>query len=429
MISNCRIVSVIVIILAFAIFGEPSSQGISRCDAGDWPQILGPNRDSQAIGEAPLKSDWKVEQPQVLWANPISSGYAGAAIVGGVVYTVDRSGSNERLQAVDLQTGKSKWQATWPATYRSSMDPDSGPRAVPVISQTRAICYGAAGDLVCVDTTNGKVLWNQALRKQFAAEDGYFGAGCSPIVIDDTVIVNIGGKKAGIVGVSLTSGKVTWQATNYDASYASPVAVQVEGKPAAIVVTRLKTVLLDAVSGKVLSEIDFGARGPTVNAATPLALGKNRFFFTASYNVGAKLVELSGDQLKVSLSDQDLVASQYNSPVLMGSAILAANGREDMGDVSLRMINASSMKVAYELPLPGTTHLIAVGEQLLMLSIDGTLQQAKVYNDMIDIQGKFSIPQTGANVYRALPALSNHILIVRSSQGGAGGKITAIKLP
>ncbi len=151
---------------------------------------------------------------------------------------------------MDLASGKAKWQATWPATYRSSMDPDSGPRAVPVVAGNKAICYGAAGDLVCVNLSDGKVDWNLPLRKQFKAEDGYFGAGCSPIVIGDTVVVNIGSKKAGIVGVSLSKGKVNWQATGYDASYASPIAVSVKNKPAVIVVTRLKTVLLDPATAK-----------------------------------------------------------------------------------------------------------------------------------------------------------------------------------
>ena len=427
--STVSIKFALAIILSFAAFGEPWGRQNSIVQAGDWPQILGPNRDGQALGETALNTDWQSEKPQVLWSQPISSGYSGAAIAKGVAYLTDRSRSSERLSAVDLTTGKSKWQATWPATYRSSMDPDSGPRAVPVISGGKAICYSAAGDLVCIDTNNGKVLWNQALRKQFKAEDGYFGAGCSPIVIGDMVIVNIGGKNAGIVGVSLATGKVLWQATSYDASYASPVEVQVAGKPAALVVTRLKTVLLDAATGKVLSEIDFGSRGPTVNAATPLSLGDNKFFFTASYGIGAKLVELKGSDLNVAFSDNALLASQYNSPVKIGSLVIGINGREDVDQSTLRLLDIAAPKVASEQPLPGTTHLIAVGQQLLMLSIDGTLQLGQVTDDKLEIKGRFSIPQTTPVVFRALPAFSDHVLLVRSTQGGQGGQFIALRLP
>ncbi len=417
------------IILSFTLFGEPSGLGISQSNAGDWPQILGPNRDSQALDEQPLKTDWKADQPQVLWAQPIGSGYAGPAIAQGVVYLADRAGSEERLQALDLTTGKAKWQATWPGTYRSSMDPDSGPRAVPVIANGKAVCYGAAGDLVCIELANGKVLWNLPLRKQFNAEDGYFGAGCSPIVVAGTVIVNIGGSKAGIVGVALDSGKVTWQATRYDASYASPVATSVKGQPAVIVVTRLKTVLLDAASGNVLSEIDFGARGPTVNAATPLRLSDNTYFLTASYSIGAKLVELSGDKLNIKAANKVLLASQYNSPVKVDSVVLGADGREDGGSVNLRVLDVEGLKVLEERPLPGTTHFIAIGPQVLMLSVDGTLQLAQVADGTVTIQSKRPLADKSGGVFRALPAFSNHVLVVRSSQDGRGGEVTAIKLP
>lgn len=428
MIPTRRFVSSLAIILSFVLFGEPSDQGISPCYAGDWPQILGPNRDGQALDEEPLRSDW-TKGVQVQWTLPIMSGYSGAAIANNVVYLTDRSSAQERLTAVDLVSGKQKWQASWPGNYRSSMDPDSGPRAVPTIVKNKAICYSAAGDLVCVDTASGKVLWNQPLRKQYKAEDGYFGAGCSPIVIGETVIVNIGAKKAGVVGVSLANGKVSWEATSYDASYASPIAVQVGSKPAALVVTRLKTVLLDAATGKVLSEIDFGARGPTVNAATPLAIGNNQFFFTASYNIGAMLVSLNGDQLEAIFTNKQLLASQYNSPVQIGSLVIGADGREDQGEAKLKLLDVTSPAVISEHPLPGTTHLIAVGKQLLMLSNDGTVQLANVADNKFESVAQYKVPQTSPGIFRALPAFSQHTLIVRSSVGGQGGEVTALKLP
>ncbi len=177
-----------------------------------------------------------------------------------------------------------------------------------------------------------------------------------------------------------------------------------------------------------LSEIDFGARGPTVNAATPLALGHNQYFLTANYEIGAKLVELVDDQLKVKYANKELLASQYNSPVKIGSLVIGANGREDGGYVKLRTLDFSSGKSIEDLSLPGTTHLIAVGDQLLMVSIDGTLQLAQVSDGKIAVLGKYTLPGS-SGVYRALPAFSNHILLVRSSQEGQGGAFTALRLP
>ncbi len=97
MIPTIRCNFALAIILSFAVLGEPWSGRFSNCLAGDWPQILGPNRDGQALDESPLKTDWKESAPKTLWSLPISSGYAGAAIAKGIVYLADRSASQERL--------------------------------------------------------------------------------------------------------------------------------------------------------------------------------------------------------------------------------------------------------------------------------------------------------------------------------------------
>lgn len=399
--------------------------------AGEWPQILGPQRNGQATLAKPLASDWDEARPKILWRVPVSSGYSGAAIARGQAFLFDRSAERERVTAVDMTSGQQRWQTHWPATYSSSIDPDSGPRAIPTVIGTSVLCYGAAGDLVCLDSLSGKVVWQRALRKEFDADDGYFGAGSSPLVIDDIAIINVGGKKGGIVGLDWKTGKTRWQATDYDASYSSPVALTVDGKPAALVVTRLRTVLLDARSGKLLSEIDFGARGPTVNAATPLAVGSNRYLLTASYGVGAHLIRIDGTRIERLWKQVDLLASQYNSPVLLDGTVVGVDGREDLGEVALKVLDIEKPEVQSERPLTGPTHLIAAGNTLLGLTIDGTVSLSQLKNHQLDTLAEFKIPQTptGRDRYRALPALADHVLVVRCTQDANHGEFIAIELP
>jgi outer membrane protein assembly factor BamB len=422
----------LIIILSFwaIVLGLPGSIGQLR--AGDWPQILGPKRSGQAVDEKPLASSWDKTAPKLLWRFPVGSGYAGAAISGGHVFLFDRDSQNERLTSVDLATGKQLWQTRWPASYNSSMDPDSGPRAVPTVAEGSVVCYGAAGDLICIDSTNGGILWQRALRKELHADDGYYGAGSSPLVVEGVVVADIVGKKGGIVGIDLKSGNTRWQATDYDASYSSPIAVDIAGTPAALVETRLRTVLVEVESGKILSEIDFGARGPTVNAATPLALGNNRFFLTASYGIGAHLIQLRGTELNREWKNVNLLASQYNSPVLIGDTIVGVHGREDLGEVLLRGIRAGEERILWEEPLPGPAHLVALGNQLLQVVINGQVRLSSVTTTELKTTAQFALPQTAAgrpSVFRALPALSRGILIVRSTQGPAQGEFIAIQLP
>ena len=421
------------IILSFVMCVTTLPAQSSRLMAGDWPQILGPERDGRALDELPLVA-WEKSAPQLLWRLPAHSGYAGAVISEGKVYLFDRDSDHERLTCVDLMSGSHKWQARWPATYASRMDPDSGPRAVPTIAGDKIICYGAAGDMVCIDRQDGKILWQRALRKEFAAEDGFFGAGGSPLVVDQVVIANIGAKKAGIVGVDLNTGKTLWQATDYDSSYASPVEVRVGGQRAALVPTRMRTVLLDPKSGKLYSEIPFEARGASVIAATPLSLGEDHYLLTASYNIGALLVRIRGTQLERVWKDSQLLASQYNSPVLLGNTVVGVHGREDAGEVVLRGMRRGLQQIAWEEPLPGPAHLIVAGEQLLYITVDGRLNLAKLTSERLSTISKFDLLESDraahpAAIFRALPALSQHVLVVRQSIDAAHSEFSAYRLP
>ncbi len=393
----------------------------------DWPQILGENRDGQASQKEPLKvTDWP-GQLQPLWSVELGAGYSGAAIADGVVYAMHRRGDQEFLQAMDLITGAKRWESGWPTRYVSTINPDDGPRCVPTVIDGKAYCYGASGDLVCIQTTDGKQLWNRPLRKELKADDGYFGAGSSPLVVDGVVIVNVGGKSAGIVGLDTVSGKTLWSTSAYDASYASPIALNEKGpsgKPLAMVVTRLKTVVLDSGTGKVQSEIDFGARGPTVNAAMPLRYQPGKYLLTASYGVGATFLEVASGKMKVLSKGNTILSSQYNSPVLIGNRVIGIDGREDVGSAGLCAFDPQNMKKAWENRPFLVSHLIGIGTQVLVVSIDGKIQLIDATADDMKTLASSKLPE---GVYRALPAMDRGILVVRRSND-LGSQCMAIRL-
>ncbi len=395
--------------------------------ANDWPQILGPQRDGQADASQPLPTDWpKTLEP--VWTYDLGSGYAGAAIVADVVYVPHRLNGNELLEAIDLKTGKQVWRASWKATYRSTIDADSGPRCVPIIVGNQAICYGAAGDLVSVRTTDGQISWSRPLRRELNADDGYFGAGSSPLVVDDVVVVNVGGAMAGIVGIELATGKTLWKSTNYEASYAAPVQLKQKGKsgkPLALVVTRLNTVVIDTGNGAVLSDVRFGSRGPTVNAATPVEIAPDTFLLTASYGVGSLVLKINDGKATEIFRDTQLLSSQYNTPVRVGERLIGINGREDSAPAALRAIEPFEKQVLWEKTGIGTAHLIAIGKQVLTMSVTGSLTLLDGTSDKFNVLAQGSL---AGKAFRSLPALSGKVLIVRDSIDGKSSRCSAIKL-
>ncbi len=413
-------------LVAWLIAGAVLASWTQSSSAGDWPQILGPNRDGQADAAQPLPVDWpKTLQPR--WSYDLGSGYAGAAIVNDVVYIPHRINAEELLDAIDLKSGKQLWRASWKATYNSSIDADSGPRCVPTLSGNQAICYGAAGDLVSVRTSDGRINWSRSLRQELNADDGYFGAGSSPLVVDDIVVVVVGAPTAGILGVDLKTGATKWSATKYDASYAAPVLLNQKGKsgkPLALVVTRLNTVVLDTGDGTVLSDVRFGSRGPTVNAATPILIAPDSFLLTASYGIGALVVDVTNGKMTETVRDTQLLSSQYNTPVRIGNRVIGVQGREDSAPASLRAIAPLQRQVQWEHPGLGTAHLIAVGTQVLLTSVKGKIILLDGSSPSYKVLAEGML---AGNAFRALPALSGNTLIVRDSIDGKNSKCIAVQ--
>jgi outer membrane protein assembly factor BamB len=279
------------------------------CPAGDWPQILGPARNGEAQNE-PVIPRWPDAGPKLLWSVPVGQGYAGPAVVGNRVILFHREGDVEWVEALDAATGKTVWKTDFPATYGGGVNSDLGPRCVPLIHGDRVYVFGAAGDLHCVNLTDGAKRWTRETYREFDGKEGYFGAGSTPIVAAGKLIVNVGGKSAGLVAFDLDTGMTRWQATEEGASYSSPALATIDGEQHAVFVTRYNTVSIDPETGRVRFQFPFGSRGPTVNGATPLLFG-NSLFVSSSYGVGAKFAQISGDTVKEVWANDDVMSSQY----------------------------------------------------------------------------------------------------------------------
>ena len=53
--------------------------------AGDWPSILGPERDGRSP-ETGIVTQWPEAGPQLIWSRDLGEGYSMPAIVGGRLY-------------------------------------------------------------------------------------------------------------------------------------------------------------------------------------------------------------------------------------------------------------------------------------------------------------------------------------------------------
>ena len=377
--------------------------------AGDWPQVLGPLRNGQAVEET-LPNQWPEDGLRIAWEYPVGSGFAGPVVVGQRVILFHRVDDMERVQALSVRDGRQLWKADFDASYRGTINPDDGPRCVPVVDGDSVYVFGAAGDAHCVSLADGKKRWSRALFDDYDGSEGYFGAGSSPVVIGPAVLINVGGRDgAGIVALDKQSGKTLWTATDEQASYSSPTTIDIDGKTHALFVTRYNAILLDPANGKVVARTPFGQRGPTVNAATPLVIGEN-IFLTASYGIGATLLTPAKGEFKTVWESDDALSSQYNTPVVRNGFLYGIHGREDIGPAALRCIDAATGKVMWSEDDFGVAHLILAGDKLLVTRINGELMLVKASPERFETLGRF---RAFEKTTRAIPALADGKLFAR----------------
>jgi outer membrane protein assembly factor BamB len=394
----------------------------SLCHAGDWPQILGASRNGEARDE-PVIPAWPSSGPKRLWSRNIGQGYAGPAVVGDRVILFHRVGDTERIEALDTRTGGTIWKSDFPATYAGGVNPDIGPRCVPLIHNGRVYAFGAAGDLHCVSIEDGAKRWTREAYHDFGGREGYFGAGSTPIIVADKLIVNIGGQNAGLVAFDLETGKTKWQATDEGASYSAPTSATISGKQHAIFVTRMNVVSVDPQTGDVRFRFPFGSRGPTVNGATPLVFD-NYLFVSSSYGVGANLSKINKNDVREVWANDESMSSQYSTCVYRDGSLYGTHGREDLSDGVMRCINAKTGVVKWTAARFGVAHTILVGQQLVLLGVDGRLRLAEVNPNAYR---EIASTQISTDITRALPALSNGKLFVRDNNS-RGGKLFCLQL-
>jgi outer membrane protein assembly factor BamB len=224
--------------------------------------------------------------------------------------------------------------------------------------------------------------------------------------------VNIGGarRQAGIVAFDLGSGETAWQATDEQASYSAPVAVERDGAPHVLMVTRLACLLVDATDGTVRWTTPFGQRGPTVNAATPLVLPGERLFLTASYGIGSVCAAFDRAGITPVWQGVEPLASQYCTPIQLDGSLYCVDGRDDLPPAALECVDAATGRLRWTEPSVGYGTLVAADGKLVVAQADGTILLVRAAPERADVLAR-ARPLRGT--VRALPALSAGRLYLR----------------
>ncbi|MEO1994255.1 MAG: PQQ-binding-like beta-propeller repeat protein [Planctomycetaceae bacterium] len=229
--------SAIVILVLSTVYPATPTRG------DDWPQWLGPQRDSTWRETGVISTISKSGLP-VRWRVPVSLGYSGPAIVNGRVFVTDyvrRQGKlsnspsvrselqgQERVLCFDTRDGKLIWKHAYDCSYRISYP--SGPRATPTVHDGRIYVLGAEGHLHCLKTQDGSVVWSKDLQHDYQAKTPIWGFCGHPLIDGQKLICLVGGPGSVAVAFDKDTGRELWRALSAgDAGYSPPTVITAGG--------------------------------------------------------------------------------------------------------------------------------------------------------------------------------------------------------
>ncbi len=173
----------------------------------------------------------------------------------------------------DAATGKERWKHLNPAPAEKELDYGNSPRATPLIHGKLVFLTGAFGQLHCLELETGKIVWEMDLRDDFEVKDERKWGHCSsPLIVDDRLVVNPGGKDASLVALEPSTGKVLWKSPGAPASYGNLIVATLGGKKQIVGFDLESLGGWDPATGKRLWTLKPDRRSD-FNVPTPIAIG------------------------------------------------------------------------------------------------------------------------------------------------------------
>jgi outer membrane protein assembly factor BamB len=372
----------------------------------EWFQWRGANRDgiSQETG---LLQEWPKFGPPLAWrANGVGSGYSSFSTSGGRLYTLGARGGIEYVIALDRASGKKVWETQNGQRYQN--DRGDGPRSTPTVDGDRLYVLGGSGDLTCLENATGKKIWSLNIVQKFGGVNPYWGYSESPLIVGDRILVNTGGRRAGIVAVAKADGSTLWQQHDDGAGYSSPMLMRTGSLSQVIFFTEDRAMAVDPRDGRLLWSYNKANNG-TANIATPIVRG-TRVFLSSDYGTGGALLDVRAAGNLATANEVYFTRDMRNHHA---SSVLVGDQLYGFSSSILTALAFDTGKTLWRDRSVGKGSLIFGDNRLYLYSEDSVVGLADASPDGYRERGRFTLPQQSGLPTWSHPIIADGLLVIR----------------
>jgi outer membrane protein assembly factor BamB len=376
----------------------------------------------------------------------MTNGFSSFAVSQGRAFTLisrDLGGRKEVCVAADAATGFELWatpidNAPW--DYNSTVDGGAGkapcykgdgPRSTPAVQADRVFALSGTLHLVCLNATNGAILWSNDLESAYgASEPNSWQNGASPRLDDDLIFVNLSTSWSNVTlyAFRTSNGQAAWARQNENSTQSTPVVATIEGVRQVLFATATGIVSLDRNTGALLWKYPYPFEPyPTALGASPV-VDSNIVFCAAGYGRGSAVarITLSGRTwTATNLWYNSYPASSYRStwmtPVCYQGYLYGQFGDNNYLTAPLNCIELATGNLMWSISGFGQGGTILVDNTVLTLTEDGQLvlvqPDPNAYIELARFQA-FEFSSTSPGKCWNSPAVADGRIYARSTREG-----------
>jgi outer membrane protein assembly factor BamB len=372
--------------------------------AGDWSRWRGPNQDGTLAGQGAFGD--VAFGLDVAWVRQLGIAYSPIAVVDGRAVTMFGDGESDWLIAMDAKSGEELWRYKIDAFFEKIGGSDGGPLSMPVVHDGTVYGLGARGHLFAVDFEDGEALWSFRIDEKLGARMARFGFTTSPLIVDELLIVQVGGPDGrSLVAFDRKTGDEVWSTGNDRVGYQSPVLAELAGKRQIVAFTNLSLMGVDPNSGELLWSREYGDEEQD-GSANPVLLGDDRILLMSRSEMTAYRVTSDEGTFTIEPAwTSTALKGSFATPVLHEGHLYGFDGN------FLSCVDAEDGERVWKSRPPGGRGLILVDGHLVIFTNDGDVVVAQASPEGYAERARVNVSKYGTYTY---PSFADDAIFVRN---------------